>query len=598
MLTKVKNVLDITADTVADLASTEHKTGSIQLLGFHTKGDGGGGVFYWDSSKNKSEHNGGTVIDPDKAGLVANWASTQALYFTPEVTGQGCWVREYSGAVNVKWFGAKGDGVSDDTNAIQASLNSSAVKVYMPYGIYFINTSSITVPDNSFITGDGNSTKITCDASTRSDPTIPLFSVGSNCTVKNIHIDGDRDNAIQEIRSIFIDDGNSGLLLDNVILSNHGVGVQTGYCNNVIIANCLFSNGSSKVHLVTSGTVDGYTEDVKLVNCYLGTTLEESIDVNKKTRGLVVDSCSFFNSHTGGDVDGTESIDIGSASDCFDVTVSNNRFNGNLACDAFIWIKQGSSNVSVTGNVVKNLKTSGGSGAIRISNSKDINIESNTVLNSTIGVLFQERSSTVKTERVCITGNSFSGMTSDGFAMYAHTTPPSDIVVSDNHFDGTLSGGEGINIDQCDGLIFDSNTVVGFTGDGLQISPNALNLKINNNIVSECSDGITCLSPQASITNNTVLNNGGFGIRATAEKLIVNGNTSKENSSSGILLTGANNCIITNNVSTNNGTEGLLVLTDSSNVIVTSNQLSGNTGSSIGGSTKLIGSSVNLNNIV
>jgi hypothetical protein len=123
MLTKVKNVLDITADTVADLASTEHKTGSIQLLGFHTKGDGGGGVFYWDATKDKSEHNGGTVIDPSIAGLVANWEYTQNLYFSPAVIGQGCWVREYSGAICFKWFGAKDDGVTDDTNAIQAATN-------------------------------------------------------------------------------------------------------------------------------------------------------------------------------------------------------------------------------------------------------------------------------------------------------------------------------------------------------------------------------------------------------------------------------------------------------------------------------------------
>jgi hypothetical protein len=140
-LVKVKNVLDITADTVADLANVQHKTGNIQLLGFHTKGDGGGGVFYWDATKDKSEHNGGTVIDPDKAGLVANWASTQALYFTPEVTGQGCWVREYSGAVNVKWFGAKGDynGVSgtDNTNSIQNAINLK-VGVTFDTGYYYV----------------------------------------------------------------------------------------------------------------------------------------------------------------------------------------------------------------------------------------------------------------------------------------------------------------------------------------------------------------------------------------------------------------------------------------------------------------------------
>jgi hypothetical protein len=153
MLTKVKNVLDITADTVADLASTEHKTGSIQLLGFHTKGDGGGGVFYWDATKAKSEHNGGTVIDPSIAGLVANWEYTQNLYFSPAVIGQGCWVREYSGAVDVKWFGAKGDGVADDTAGIQVAFNSNK-PVYIPEGEYLTN-STVTLLHGQPLEMDG-----------------------------------------------------------------------------------------------------------------------------------------------------------------------------------------------------------------------------------------------------------------------------------------------------------------------------------------------------------------------------------------------------------------------------------------------------------
>jgi hypothetical protein len=159
MLTKVKNVLDITADTVADLANVQHKTGSIQLLGFHTKGDGGGGVFYWDATKDKSEHNGGTIIDPSIAGLVANWEYTQNLYFTPAVIGQGCWVREYSGAVNVKWFGAKGDGVTDDTLAIQKTFDvyNTVEMTNNENTVYLLKDSIIlTVP---FVL-NGNSSKV------------------------------------------------------------------------------------------------------------------------------------------------------------------------------------------------------------------------------------------------------------------------------------------------------------------------------------------------------------------------------------------------------------------------------------------------------
>jgi len=57
--------------------------------------------------------------------------------------------------VSVKDFGAIGDGVADDTTAIQAAINASVnKKVYIPAGIYKIS-STITIPNNRSIVGDG-----------------------------------------------------------------------------------------------------------------------------------------------------------------------------------------------------------------------------------------------------------------------------------------------------------------------------------------------------------------------------------------------------------------------------------------------------------
>jgi hypothetical protein len=49
-------------------------------------------------------------------------------------------VRErIDGTVNVRDFGAKGDGVTDDTAAFQAAFNSRARTVYVPPGTYCIS---------------------------------------------------------------------------------------------------------------------------------------------------------------------------------------------------------------------------------------------------------------------------------------------------------------------------------------------------------------------------------------------------------------------------------------------------------------------------
>jgi len=187
-LTKVKNVIDITADTMADLLSMQHKTGSVQLLGYHERGDGGGGVFYWDASEDCASHNGGTVIAGNQS-FPPVWDETgQALWFSTTV-GTGCWKREYSGAVNVKWFGAKGDGVSDD------SLVLSEVKdldITLTSGVYKSNTD---ITFSSVVTFDGGVLKHTGTNTTTFNKAIVakavrIFDLSAISFVKLVNTDG------------------------------------------------------------------------------------------------------------------------------------------------------------------------------------------------------------------------------------------------------------------------------------------------------------------------------------------------------------------------------------------------------------------------
>lgn len=62
----------------------------------------------------------------------------------------------FADVVNVKDFGAKGDGVTDDTAAIQAAASKAEGKsLYIPSGRYLLSSASVLLPSNVHVFGDG-----------------------------------------------------------------------------------------------------------------------------------------------------------------------------------------------------------------------------------------------------------------------------------------------------------------------------------------------------------------------------------------------------------------------------------------------------------
>ncbi len=153
----------VVVNTMADLVEkTKFKKGfgcEVELLGYHSIGDGGGGLFYWDFNENKANHDGGTIIDPDKT-FPTNWDSNsqQIIWYSPGV-GTGCWKRIIPGyIINVRWFGAKADAITNAAKAIQKAVDfaGSFYQVYIPGGKYLLKE-AITLQIGSNIRGEQGS---------------------------------------------------------------------------------------------------------------------------------------------------------------------------------------------------------------------------------------------------------------------------------------------------------------------------------------------------------------------------------------------------------------------------------------------------------
>lgn len=122
--------------------TTATSTNVVVRRGYATLADGGGGVFVWttDTSTPQSvDPRGGTLVVP--RGLPRT----------------GCWKRIYSGPLNVRWFGAVGNGAVDDSAAIQAAIDASLPtgQVYFPTGSYLVTNTLRITQDRTHLFGDG-----------------------------------------------------------------------------------------------------------------------------------------------------------------------------------------------------------------------------------------------------------------------------------------------------------------------------------------------------------------------------------------------------------------------------------------------------------
>ena len=134
-------------DYIKDVSNIIFNDGDIVIIkNYYKENDGGGGVFVFDSTINKSEHNGGTILDPIKTfpddmgdeDKVKNW-------YNNDINDKGCLKRLFNEPINVKWFG--------NTNlevTFKQAYDISGSVVYIPFGTYNLSSNNIDFSDKIY----------------------------------------------------------------------------------------------------------------------------------------------------------------------------------------------------------------------------------------------------------------------------------------------------------------------------------------------------------------------------------------------------------------------------------------------------------------
>ena len=151
--------------------------------------------------------------------------------------------------INVKAYGAKGDGKTDDSSSIQAAIDyASSIgggTVFIPVGTYIINTPLVC---RSYVNIIGDSKyKSILKLKNNANCNILNISTGRGCTISDFTINGNKMNNQSSTYygiSIVMDKEDFDLLILNnlVIEAINGTGIYAGYGWIYRVQNCSISD--------------------------------------------------------------------------------------------------------------------------------------------------------------------------------------------------------------------------------------------------------------------------------------------------------------------------------------------------------------------
>ncbi|WP_409342064.1 right-handed parallel beta-helix repeat-containing protein [Paenibacillus sp. MBLB4367] len=325
------------------------------------------GLFLYDPADTASADNTGTIV-----------VSSSGARFKRVFEGE---------TVSAKWFGAKGDGVTDDTAAVQAALYSGAGTTFVPDGTYIIDgvvtapfniapNRGLDIPDHTHLQ---LSPKAVLKMKTNASDAYTVIRIQDRTHVKlsGGTIEGDRSThtgTTGEWGYGICLNGAKNVTIEDVIIKNcwgDGIFINQGIattapssnvkivgitCDNnrrqgmsVLAVDGMYVEGSSFRN--TNGTapqsgidfepeaaLSQQNKNVKIIGCEFIGNVGDGIQMNRYNEGFVISGNTF----TG---NGGRGVSIFLAKDC---TVSGNSLNGHQSNYAISALN--SNRIQIVGN--------------------------------------------------------------------------------------------------------------------------------------------------------------------------------------------------------------------------------------------------------
>lgn len=489
-----------TFDNVAEMKLATNLTDDsfTQTIGFYSANDMGGAMY-----KIREKTNEDVIDEMSLIGLYDNTLVAE-LIKTEEM--------------NVKQFGAKGDGETDETtllNQVFSWCNDKKVgKIIFPQGTYII-TDSVTIYSNSIIEGCGKDNtiiKMNVSDDTETNHYILDFTNKSNLIIKNITFSGIKpldDYTLIETKLYF------GLRLNNsskILIDNCGfqqlyssaLSIRDG--SNITVSNSTFNhNGWNDIALTKTADdikiVNNTFEDVVLrgINAEDG-NMDELVTnilisgnkIDSKSTSTNLYAISFGNTSLSGDGHRYQNI-----------IISDNEINRVWIGIAYKFAK----NINITNNII----TSGRGVSNNTNNmtdyNRDINISNNTFIPNHPYTGNKYAVELVKNYNLIFNGNTIL----DSTATAVTITQSNNITVNNNIIKN--SGNNGLTLTNNTNVICNNNRIHDVSNNGVNLSSSNATF-MNNEILNTGADAVT-LGGQNSkfrIEGNYIFNATRYGI--------------------------------------------------------------------------------------